>query len=484
MGFGRSDQMVGAELAVLESHGSRVSYSRPGWSEWYENTPAGLEQGFTLERRPVGEGPLRIAGTLASGLDAEFHDEEVDFVDEHEALVLRYGKLAAYDADGKELPCELVLEGRTLAIEVDDRGASYPLTIDPLMTSPAWTTESNQEDAQLGWSVATAGDVNGDAYSDVIVGALHYDNGQTDEGRAFVYHGSAAGLATTPAWTAEGDQASVFFGIAATAGDVNGDGFSDVIVGAPEYDNGEVNEGRAFLYHGSAAGLSPSPAWTAESNQASADFGFSVATAGDLNGDGLSDVIVTAPFFTNGESDEGRAFVYHGSAAGLGPSPAWTAESNQAGASFGFENNAVGTAGDVNGDGFSDVIVGAPEYDNGEVNEGRAFVYHGSAAGLGSSPSWTAESNQASAYFGYSVAPAGDVNGDGYSDVIVGALLFDNGEDGEGRAFVYHGSAAGLGLSPVWTAEGNQIGTRFGQSVATAGDVDGDGYSDVIVGTH
>jgi hypothetical protein len=88
----------------------------------------------------------------------------------------------------------------------------------------------------------------------------------------------------------------------------------------------------------------------------------------------------------------------------------------------------VASAGDVNGDGYSDVIVGAYQFDNGETDEGRAFVYHGSASGLSTTPNWTAESNQAGAFFGASVASAGDVNGDGFSDVIVGAPLFDNGQ--------------------------------------------------------
>ena len=166
--------------------------------------------------------------------------------------------------------------------------------------------------------MATAGDVNGDGYADVIVGAPNYDNGQTDEGRAFVYYGSASGLSTTANWTAESNQASAYFGYSvATAGDVNGDGYADVIVGAPNYDNGQTDEGRAFVYHGSASGLSATANWTAESNQASAYFGYSVATAGDVNGDGYADVIVGAPNYDNGQTDEGRAFVYHGSASGL-----------------------------------------------------------------------------------------------------------------------------------------------------------------------
>jgi len=224
----------------------------------------------------------------------------------------------------------------------------------------------------------------------------------------------------------------------ATAGDVNWDGYSDVIVGAPFYYNGQTDEGRVYVYHGSGAGLSAAPGWTAESDQADAGFGLSVATAGDVNGDGYGDVVVGAPYYANGQTDEGRACVYHGSAAGLSTAPGWTAESDQAEAGFGF---SAATAGDVNGDGYGDVIVGAPYYDNGQSNEGRACVYHGSAAGLSAAPGWTAESEQPDAGFGLSVATAGDANDDGYSDMIVGALDYDNGESDEGRACVYHGSA-------------------------------------------
>jgi hypothetical protein len=229
----------------------------------------------------------------------------------------------------------------------------------------------------------------------------------------------------------------------ATAGDVNGDGYADVIVGSIYYDNGQ---GGAFAYHGSAAGLATTAGWTAESNQANANFGVLVATAGDVNGDGFADVIVGAWRYDNGQTDEGGAFAYHGSAAGLLASPAWTAESDQEGAYFGI---SVATAGDVNGDGYADVIVGAHRYDNGQTDEGGAFAYHGSAAGLSTNPAWTAESNQAGAFFGDSVATAGDVNGDGYADVIVGAYFYDNGQTDEGGAFLYYGNGGpGLSLNP------------------------------------
>ena len=188
-------------------------------------------------------------------------------------------------------------------------------------------------------------------------------------------------------------------------------------------------------------GLSPTANWTVESDQAYAGFGDGAGTAGDVNGDGYDDVIVGASAYDNGQSNEGRAFLYYGSASGLSTTPAWTAESNQASASFGAKGE-VGSAGDVNGDGYADVIVGAQQYDNGQTDEGTAWVWYGSATGLGPSGTpanadWSAESNQAAAYFGNSVGTAGDVNGDGYADVIVGAYGYDGDQSNEGRVFIY-----------------------------------------------
>ncbi|MBI2894492.1 MAG: FG-GAP repeat protein, partial [Deltaproteobacteria bacterium] len=415
----------------------RIEYRREGVLEWWRNTDEGLEHGFDVAERPAGRGPLVVEVVFKGEVAARLHRGAVLFERTGENL-LAYSRLAATDSEARALDAHIELEGRTVRLVVRDVGARYPVRIDPLATSPSWTAESNQTDAYFGWSVSTAGDVNGDGLDDVIVGACRYDNGQNNEGRAFVYHGSAAGLDAAAAWTDESAQASALFGYSvSTAGDVNGDGFDDVIVGARDYADGENNEGRAFVYHGSAAGLDAAAAWTAESDQANASFGYSVSTAGDVNGDGFDDVIVGAYGYGNGELAEGRAFVYHGSVGGLGAAAAWTAESDQVGARFG---NSVSTAGDVNGDGFDDVIVGAYTYENGEADEGRAFVYHGSAAGLDAAAAWAVESDQASASFGYSVSTAGDVNGDGFDDVIVGAPWFYNGEFSQGRTFVYHGS--------------------------------------------
>jgi hypothetical protein len=309
-----------------------------------------------------------------------------------------------------------------------------------LSSTPDWWVEGDQVNARLGVSVSGAGDVNNDNYDDVIIGAQLYSNGEPSEGRAYVYHGGVSGLSGTPAWIGEEDDTGARFGASVScAGDVNGDNYDDVIVGADSYDTGgpfHQNEGKAYVYHGGASGLSTTAAWTDEGNQEFAVYGHSVSGAGDVNNDGYDDVIVGAYLYDNGESDEGRAYVYHGSASGLSVTEDWIAESNQADAGFGISVSGVG---DVNGDGYSDVIVGAYLYDNGETDEGRAFLYAGSGSGLEFAPAWTEDIDQADARFGFSVSGAGDVNGDGCSDVIIGAPYYDNGQADEGGAFVYHG---------------------------------------------
>ncbi len=386
-----------------------------------------------------------------------------------------------WDATHSKLAAKMELRGSMIDLIVDDQNAVYPITVDPLSTTANWTAESNQTDAQMGWSIASAGDVNGDSFNDVLVGCPKYDNGETDEGAVFVFNGSATGLGALPSKSLEINQAGANFGWSiSTAGDVNKDGYRDIIVGAPTYSNGQASEGAIYVFLGGATGVNTTAAASRESDQAGAQFGYSVGIAGRINADDSADVIVGAPFFDNGEIDEGRVYVYYGGKTGLRADAPWTAESNQDAARLGW--SVAGNA-DFNRDGKSDIAVGVPLWDNGQTNEGAVYVFYGiPAGGLPAAPNWTRESNQNDAQFGYSVANAGDVNGDGSADLIVGSPFFSNGQSNEGRVMAYYGGPAGLATSDSWTAESNQVNARFGQSVASAGDINNDGNSDIIIG--
>jgi hypothetical protein len=468
--YGRLDDLRELELESVCTDANRAELDHGHLVEWLENRPEGIEQGWTIEARPDGLEPLWI-GLRIEG-DLRLHVEDAAragaFLDAGGAVRLRYRDLRAFDAIGRDLPARLRSSPRGAGIEVDDAGAVYPLIVDPVLGGPDWSAVGGQVFANLGISVAAAGDVNGDGYDDVVVGAPNYENLKPQEGGTFVYLGSATVPGIDPAWSTYGNQADASFGYsAATAGDVNGDGYADVIVGAPFFNHGQVDEGKAFLYLGSPGGLATTPAWTAEGDQDYRWFGFSVGAAGDVNGDGYGDVIV-------GATRLDLAFVYLGSSSGLDITPASTL--HEANAWFGY---SVATAGDVNGDGYSDVIVGAPGH---EFSPSAAFVYMGSAAGLSTTAAWAPTESQADEFFGDSVSGAGDVNGDGYDDVLVGAPAFDGPEMEEGRAALYLGSAGGLALTPSWTVEGEQVDAQLGDAVAGAGDVNADGYGDVIIG--
>lgn len=373
-------------------------------------------------------------------------------------------------------------------------GGASGLGANGTASNPDWSVERNAAGEHFGHSVACAGDINGDGYSDLLVGAPDHTTTYSEEGKAYLYLGGSYSVATNAAWTFEGNQASATNGFSIAAGDVNGDGFSDVIVGSPWFDNGQANEGKAFVFHGSANGLALSHSWQGEVNQAGARFGISV-TSGDFNGDGTNDIAIGADLHDEGQVNEGRVFAWMGGKIGGGlgedgnaSNYDWNRQGNQAGSQFG---RGLASAGDVDGDGDDELLIGAPQYENttGQAAEGRVVMILGSASGLGSTVFWAAEGNQAGAQLGQSLASAGDVNADGYSDIIVGALLFDSGQTDEGKVFVWYGRSAttqwptpGTPATASWTGEFDKAGAQFGASVASAGDVNGDGYGDIIVG--
>ncbi len=326
---------------------------------------------------------------------------------------------------------------------------------------PLYTFTGESDGNNFGHSVSGAGDVNGDGYDDVIVGEFGdpYAWGSTWPGQAYVYSGQSGTLL----WTFTGEAINDFFGFSVSgAGDVNCDDYDDVIVGAYLNDAGGTWAGRAYVYSGQTGTL----LWTFTGGETYNWVGHSVSGAGDVDNDGYADLIVGAPRVG---VNTGRAYVYSGQAGGL----LWSFTGEAMHDHFG---SYVSGAGDVNGDGYPDVIVGAMANDAGGYDAGRAYVYSGQTGGL----LWAFTGEEAGDRFGGSVSGAGDVNGDGYNDVIVGAYLNDAGGFVAGRAYVYSGQTGGL----LWTFTGEEAGDWFGGSVSGAGDVNADGYPDLIVGAR
>ena len=311
----------------------------------------------------------------------------------------------------------------------------------------------------FGSSVSGAGDVNGDGYSDLIIGAAYYSS---DTGRAYIFYGGAL-MNNVTDFVMTGEAPNNYFGTSVSgAGDVNGDGYSDVVIGASGYNSAT---GRAYLYYGGAVMNNAAVILTGKANFSS--FALSVSDAGDFNGDGYSDLITGAQFGGTGSS--GTAYLYTNTVTGV-DIPDITAIGESA---FNFLGYSVSSAGDVNDDGYSDVIVGAYKYSE---TSGRAYIYYGGSLMNNVADVTMTFGN----LFGFSVSGAGDVNGDGFDDVIVGSHLYNSYT---GRAMIFYG-AAEMDNVPDVTMYGQFTNSYFGYSVSGAGDVNNDGYSDVIVGAY
>jgi hypothetical protein len=329
-----------------------------------------------------------------------------------------------------------------------------------LPDNPSWIFDGGQRNAALGKTLAAAGDVNADGFDDILVAAPDYSDGPQQVGRVLLFLGASDGFSTTADWTLTGTQAFGHLGAAvSSAGDVDGDGHDDVLVATPYHSAREDGLGRVRLFRGGPGGLPGASAWILVGDQENEHLGVSVAGGGDVNGDGYDDILAAAPHHSTTLGGVGRVMLFLGSSNGLSTTADWELAGGQAGMSLGA---AVGFAGDVNGDGYDDILIGAPVYDNGEANEGAAFLLYGSAGGVTTSTLWMSEGNQGLAIFGGAVAGAGDVDGDGFDDVLIGAWAHDRLETDQGRAYLYRGSTAGLSSTASWIGEVDQWRATFG----------------------
>lgn len=335
----------------------------------------------------------------------------------------------------------------------------------PIGTAPAPdTTISGTPALGIGTAIFSAGDVDGDGLLDLAIGTA------TD---LLIYHGVAGGWPTSMSIE---DADTTVAGVtptastAASAGDVDGDGYADVVVSDPSMT-------RITLYRGGPGGLETTGT---PLDGTEAGFGISIAGGCDVNADGYADVIV-------GATD--AALILLGSPTGLDVASAHPLTPGPSSAGFGA---SVACAGDVNGDGYPDIIIGAP-------GDNAAFIYHGNATATFTTPDGALRKPpgvppgggtlQGDA-FGTTVAAAGDVNGDGFSDVVVTAPeVYPDNTSFFGSAFVFHGSASGLPATPTDASTTHQraLGATPPENRITAtnhaGDVDGDGFDDVVTGT-
>lgn len=319
------------------------------------------------------------------------------------------------------------------------------------------------EGGGFGKDIASAGDVDGDGTPDVIVGTPNFSRPNCVRcGRVHLFSGASGQII----WKWDGAQSMDQFGWAvAGIGDVNGDGPADVVVSQPGYFFPKIDfPGKVYAYSGATG----EELWSREGDYPAGHFGIAVDNAGDFNGDGITDVIVGGSRSWN---PPGRFSILSGDSGDV----IFDYEQTVYGELDHF-GNAVAGVGDIDGNGCDDVAVGA--YEGGITNPndflGAVFVYGGPDGRL--LYAWEGDTPN---FFGYAVAGAGDVNGDGVPDIVVGAYGdSSNGAYSSGAAFLYSGATGNRIAS--WTGEAAL--DFFGKDVSGAGDVNGDQRSEVLIG--
>jgi hypothetical protein len=353
------------------------------------------------------------------------------------------------------------------------RGKAYVWCGGPqgLEARPCWERAGEHAGDHFADRVGQAGDVNGDGYDDLFVAIPSWEAGP---GRCELYLGGPAGLAARPAWavTPPGHVREQFGDCTHPTGDVNGDGYDDLLVGAYQ---ALSSAGRALLYLGGPRGLALRPAWVGRGEAEGDQFGYTLSAAGDVDGDGRGDVLLGAKFHDSSVEAglapksipaSGKAYLYRGAPAGL-EGPIWTGVGEEANAQFSVRAYALG---DMDGDGRGELMLSEPGADGGagriRILDALTRAEKGRLSGrdLGVTD------------FGRSAGPAGDVNGDGYADLIAAGRKAD-----EGRVWIWFGGPAGYSRQPQIRVKPASEKAGWGAWVAPAGDLDGDGLSDVVI---
>ncbi len=313
--------------------------------------------------------------------------------------------------------------------------------------------------SSFGLSVAGAGDVNGDGFADVIVGAPFENSGSlSNAGAAYVISGSTGSVLLHFHGVAPYD----FCGNAvAGVGDLNSDGFDDVAVGYPLADYGGTNSGSMFVY----SGANGSVLYQIDGSAANDQLGSVLDSAGDTDGDGIPDILIGSPYFNH---DFGRVWLISGATGAI--RFVYTGQVDNGG--FG---RGISGIGDVDHDGFDDFAIGDSRSNWSGVRSGSVSIQ----SGLTGLPIHRIDGPQSNASFGYSLDSVDDFDGDGIPDIIIGAPgLTLPGRWDPGAAGIYS-SVTG---ARIYQFTGTYEDGGVGVSVAGIGDLNDDGYAEVLIG--
>ncbi len=400
-------------------------------------------------------------------------------------------------------------------------GFSAALSLSSLDGSNGFRVDGVGESDGLGRSVSTAGDVNGDGFDDVIIGAFWNDSNGDGSGSSYVIFGRASGFdATVDLSSLDGSNGFRLNGVTvgdysgksvSNAGDVNGDSFDDVIVGAHHADSNGIDSGSSYVVFGRASGfdaamdlssLNGSNGFRLDGVGAGDSSGYSVSNAGDVNGDSFDDVIVGAHHADPNGINSGSSYVVFGKASGFDATMDLSSLDGSNGfrmdgaAADGYSGSSVSGAGDVNGDGFDDLIIGAPRAGPNGTHSGSSYVVFGKASGFDATMDLSSLDGEngfrvdglASYLLGYSVSAAGDVNGDGFDDLMVGAPGASPSAARSGSSFVIFGSPHITGAVTLVGTPGDDVltGTSAAEIFEAADGNDmmtGGGGADVFRGS-
>ena len=423
--------------ASPQASANRVEYRREGVTEWYENGPLGLEQGFTLAHRPRKASAkddrqpltldLLLGGDLLAKLDGQ--NPTLELTDRNGKVSLRYTGLEARDANGQELQSWMELRGEHLLLRVQDAGARYPVVVDPWVQQAELTASDGKAGDELGTTIAVSGGT-------VVVGAMNHQVGSNaKQGAAYVFVQNGTTWTQQAELTAADGKASDYFGASVA---ISG---STAVVGAWGHTVGSnANQGAAYVFAPSGTTWSQQAELTASDGEAGDAFGLSVAL------DGTTAIVGSAGHTVGSNSGQGAAYVFAESGG------TWTQQAELTaadGATDDYFGTAVALSGTTAVVGDNKKTVGSNQY------QGSAYVFVNSAGTWSQQAELTSSDGAADDYFGYSVAVSGGT-------ALIGAW----GHSAQkGTAYVFAQSGASWSQQAELTASDGYYGDFFGTSV-------------------